>query len=40
MNIGVISTRLAGTDGVSLESAKIVEIAQRFGHSVYYCAGS
>lgn len=39
MNIGVISTRLAGTDGVSLESAKLVHIAQKFGHSVFYCAG-
>ena len=25
MNIGIISTRLAGTDGVSLESEKLVE---------------
>ena len=39
MNIGVISTRLAGTDGVSLESAKLVEVAKRFGHDVFYCAG-
>ena len=39
MNIGVISTRLAGTDGVSLESAKLVEIAQQMGHHVFYCAG-
>ena len=39
MNIGVISTRLAGTDGVSLESAKLVEIAQQMGHKVFYCAG-
>lgn len=39
MNIGVISTRLAGTDGVSLESAKLVTIAKQFGHQVFYCAG-
>ena len=39
MNIGVISTRLAGTDGVSLESAKLVSIAQQFGHRVFYFAG-
>jgi len=39
MNIGVISTRLAGTDGVSLESAKVVTIAKQFGHKVFYCAG-
>ena len=39
MNIGVISTRLAGTDGVSLESAKIVDVAKPFGHEIFYCAG-
>ncbi len=39
MNIGVISTRLAGTDGVSLESAKLVTIAKKFGHKIFYCAG-
>lgn len=39
MNIGVISTRLAGTDGVSLESAKLVTIAKQFGHQIFYCAG-
>ena len=39
MNIGVIATRLAGTDGVSLESAKLVKIAEQFGHTVFYCAG-
>ena len=39
MNIGVIATRLAGTDGVSLESAKLVKIAEQYGHTVFYCAG-
>lgn len=39
MNIGIISTRLAGTDGVSLESAKVVTIAQQLGHELFYCAG-
>ena len=39
MKIGFISTRLAGTDGVSLETRKWAEVAQRLGHEVYYCAG-
>jgi len=39
MNIGFISTRLAGTDGVSLETAKLAIILQRLGHNVFYCAG-
>lgn len=39
MNLGFISTRLAGTDGVSLETAKWATIFQRMGHQVYYCAG-
>lgn len=37
--IGFLSTRLAGTDGVSLETAKFALIAQRLGHEVFYCAG-
>ncbi|MBC7238975.1 MAG: glycosyl transferase family 1, partial [Chloroflexi bacterium] len=37
--IGFLSTRLAGTDGVSLETAKIATIARRLGHEVFYCAG-
>lgn len=39
MNIGFVSTRLAGTDGVSLETAKLAAVLQRMGHFVYYCAG-
>ncbi len=39
MNIGVISTRLAGHDGVSLEAAKLVTVLERMGHKVFYCAG-
>ncbi|HHH41751.1 MAG TPA: glycosyltransferase [Chloroflexi bacterium] len=39
MNIGFVSTRLAGTDGVSLETAKWAAIFERLGHTVYYCAG-
>ncbi|MBS1253657.1 MAG: Mannosylglucosylglycerate synthase [Anaerolineales bacterium] len=39
MNIGFVSTRLAGTDGVSLETAKLAEVGRRLGHQVFYCAG-
>ncbi|MFN2218175.1 MAG: glycosyltransferase [Anaerolineae bacterium] len=39
MKIGFISTRLAGTDGVSLETHKWAEVARRMGHEVYTCAG-
>jgi glycosyltransferase involved in cell wall biosynthesis len=39
MKIGFISTRLAGTDGVSLETRKWAQVARRLGHEVYYCAG-
>lgn len=39
MNIGFLSTRLAGTDGVSLETAKLAVICRRLGHQVFYCAG-
>ena len=39
MRIGILSTRLAGTDGVSLETAKWVHVLQRMGHEVFTCAG-
>ena len=39
MRIGFISTRLAGTDGVSLETAKWAAVLRRMGHEVFYCAG-
>lgn len=39
MNIGFISTRLAGTDGVSLETAKWATVLLRMGHEIFYCAG-
>ena len=39
MKIGFLSTRLAGTDGVSLETHKWADVAHRLGHAVYYCAG-
>ena len=39
MRIGFISTRLNGSDGVSLEVAKWSEVLQKMGHEIYYCAG-
>ncbi len=39
MNIGFISTRLAGTDGVSLETAKLADVVRQFKHKAYFCAG-
>ncbi len=39
MNIGFVSTRLAGTDGVSLETAKLATVLRRMDHQVFYCAG-
>jgi glycosyltransferase involved in cell wall biosynthesis len=38
-NIGFVSTRFAGTDGVSLESSKWAEVLQRMGHACYWFAG-
>ncbi len=37
--IGFVSTRLAGTDGVSLETAKWVKILTELGHKCYFFAG-
>jgi glycosyltransferase involved in cell wall biosynthesis len=37
--IGVIATRLAGTDGVSLETDKWVEVLQMMGHTCFFFAG-
>jgi hypothetical protein len=34
-NIGFISTRFAGTDGVSLETQKWATVFERLGHSVF-----
>ena len=39
MNIGFISTRLAGNDGVSLEALKWVKVLEGMGHQAFYCAG-
>ncbi len=38
-NIGFISTRLAGTDGVSLETAKWAKALEDKGHRCFYMAG-
>lgn len=39
MNIGFISFRFAGTDGVSLEVAKWATLLEAMGHTCYYFAG-
>lgn len=38
-NIGFVSTRFAGTDGVSLESSKWAEIFNKMGHNCFWFAG-
>lgn len=38
-NIGFLSTRFAGTDGVSLETAKWAEVLEGMGHPCFYFAG-
>lgn len=37
--IGIVSTRLSGTDGVSLEVRKWVEVLNRIGQECFYFAG-
>ncbi|MDK2980891.1 MAG: mannosylglucosylglycerate synthase [Chloroflexota bacterium] len=39
MRIGIVSTRICGSDGVSLEIRKWAAILRRQGHELYYCAG-
>ena len=39
MRIGFVSTRFAGTDGVSLESLKWAEVLEEMGHEVYWFSG-
>lgn len=39
MNIGFISTRLAGVDGVSLETQKLAKAFREMGHDCFFCAG-
>ncbi len=37
--LGFVSTRFAGLDGVTLEAAKLAEVAERAGHDVVWFAG-
>ena len=39
LNIGFVSTRLAGIDGVSLEANKWAEVFESSGHSCFWLAG-
>jgi mannosylglucosylglycerate synthase len=39
-NIGFVSTRFAGTDGVSLESSKWADVLQQGGHRSFWFAGA
>jgi len=39
MNIGFVSTRFAGTDGVSLETLKWATVLEEQGHQVYWFSG-
>lgn len=38
-NIGFVSTRFAGLDGVSLEANKWAEVLERSGHTCFWLAG-
>ena len=40
LNIGFISTRFAGTDGVSLETDKWEQVFTEFGHKIFWFAGA
>ena len=39
LRIGIVSTRLAGTDGVSLETEKWAGVLTALGHTCFYFAG-
>jgi len=39
LRIGIVSTRLGSTDGVSLEAEKWVRVLERLGHRCFYFAG-
>jgi len=39
MRIGIVSTRLAGVDGVTFEATKWEAALERIGHEVRLCAG-
>jgi hypothetical protein len=38
-NIGFVSTRFSGTDGVTLEASKWADVLKRMGHQYYWFAG-
>lgn len=37
--IGFVATRIAGTDGVSLEIGKWADVLEQMGHTCFYVAG-
>ncbi len=39
LRVGFVSTRFAGIDGVSLETAKWAEVLEEMGHTCFYFAG-
>jgi glycosyltransferase involved in cell wall biosynthesis len=39
LTVGIVATRLQGTDGVSLETAKVARVLTEAGHRVVYFAG-
>ncbi len=39
LNVGMLSTRLAGVDGVSLETTKVAQAFREMEHQVFYMAG-
>jgi glycosyltransferase involved in cell wall biosynthesis len=39
LNVGFVSTRFSGTDGVSLETAKWATVLEGLGHTCYYFSG-
>ena len=39
LNIGFVSTRFAGTDGVTLEASKWAQVLKRMGHNYFWFAG-
>lgn len=39
LNFGFVSTRFAGTDGVSLETSKWAEVLESIGHRCFYFSG-
>ena len=39
LNIGFVSTRFAGTDGVTLEASKWAQVFKHMGHNYFWFAG-